>query len=154
MKTDSEMVQKVVEQAKANLKTSELLPTFFVGNTDKMVMIGAQWEDEGDKDMVAYRVKRIAHEIGADYVIFVSESWTIKPEDAPEFMANRDKYRSVSDFPKCFEVVMFSIETPTSMRMGMAPILEGREMGEIKWHQPDQSEGRFSNFLGKKPTLN
>jgi hypothetical protein len=89
----------------------------------------------------------------ADYVVFVAESWTIKPEDTDEFMKNREKYRQVSDFPRCLECVLFTIETTTTLKMGMAPILEGRVMGDVEWKQADTVETRFQ-FLGPKPVMN
>jgi len=155
MKQTDEMVQKVVEQARKNLKSSDmLLPTFFVGTSDQMVIVGADWQDDQDKDLVAYKVKRLAHEMNAEFVVFVAESWTMDSGDAPDFMKNRDKYPDVHSYPKSYECVMFSIETATSIQMGRAKILEGRVMGDIEWMRSDGSEGRFTNFLGKKPTMN
>lgn len=157
MTKDHEMVKKVIEMAAVNLKQEELLlPTFFVGKEDGIAIVGAPWgNDSREKDHAAEEVKRIAKEMKAEFILFVSESWTIRDQEAArEFQNDRRKYPSVKDHPKAVEVVMFTLETQTGARVGLAEILPGRVMGEVIWQPKEMHmEGRFSNLLGPKPKI-
>jgi hypothetical protein len=152
MKTTDEMILKVIEGAKSNLKNStELMPTFFVGAGEKISIVGAPFSTEREKDVIADGIRAMAEELQADFVVFLSETWTLSPEDGKDFMENRHKYRSVSEHPRKKEAVTLMLETRFEVKMGMAEILPGREMGEIKWITPDSATGRFTNLLPKTP---
>lgn len=153
MDTNNPMVQKVIETAKDNLKQHDmLLPTFFVGNDEHMAVVGAPFDENvSSKDIAAAAVRRIAKEAEATFVLFVCESYTLPTqEDAKDFMANRDKYPEVKAHPNAVEVVLFQLETDTTVHMGMGRILDGREMGPVEWKSfpKENFDGRFANFLG------
>lgn len=147
-------LDSVLRAARENLKASkELLPTFFIGNDRDVKIIATPFSSGDDKDRAALVVKSLASEMRATYIMFVSETWMVKPDFADEFMRNRDKYPSVADFPHKLEKVYISIETESANYSGMADILPDREMGDVKWSRPNDVTGRFTNLLGQKPKV-
>jgi len=144
----------VLRAARENLKNSdELLPTFFVGNDKDVRIVATPFGSDDDKDRASLVVRAMAAEMRATYIMFVSETWMVPPGRADEFMRNRDKYPSVSDFPGKLEKLYISIETESANYTGLADILPGREIGEIKWNKPNDVSGRFANLLGHKPVM-
>lgn len=145
------LLQKIVEGARTNLKNSEiLLPTFFIGGENGVEIIGADFRDDKMKDQVAQTVRRIAMETRAEFVVFVSEAWSIPPEDAEGYM--KAPLRRIMDHPRAFEIVSFNIETRNGDLSGIAKILPNREMGPVEWTEipVGNMSGRFSGFLGPR----
>ncbi|MFA7278722.1 MAG: hypothetical protein WC100_01345 [Sterolibacterium sp.] len=156
MNPQDPQITAAVDVARKNLKGSqELCPVFILGKGDERQLIGTPFGSDEQKDMVAMLIKIRAQEMGADFVLFVSEAYTIRDQEAAkEFMDNRDMYPSVSTHPKAVEVVMFMLETQTKSWSGIADIEPGRVLGELEWMLCKDAQGRFTNFLGDKPTIN
>lgn len=150
---ESPIIAKIIQGARENVKANEcLLPVFFIGNHDGMKIIAAPFENEHEKAMAAWVVKETAKRENADFVLFVAESYTIKDQAAvKEFLANRDKYPSLSEHPQAIEVVVFSLETHSGRHIGMAEIAKDRALQEIKWSDnTTKTEGRFACLLPNK----
>lgn len=147
-------VSVLVDGARKNLKeNTELCPCFFIGHDGELEVIGAAWRDDGEKNMIAAMMKQKVAELDADFVLFIAESYSLKNEDAQDYIDNRQKYGSASNHPNAKEVVMFRLETKDKVWSAMADILPGREMGSIKWAETPLADGRFSNFFQKKQTM-
>lgn len=156
MKPDHRLVLKTIETARQNLKQfPELLPTFFVGNQEEVQIVGTPFSNnERDKDTAAEVVKQMAAKMGADFILFVAESYILTdPEATKEWMDGKSKYKYIKDHPLAKEVVIFQLETSTTQQLGVADILKDREMGDVKWNKGDDAKGRFSNLLGQKPSI-
>lgn len=156
MKPDDEMVVKAVEDARKNLKESDcLLPVFIVGNDKELIVMGMPMGEQNERDMIAAGVGMVAKTMGATFVLSVLESYVIDDNKAAkEYYANPGRYKSMSEHPLAKEIIYFSLETSTRNWFAVVPILSGREMGKVEWHEADNVAGRFGNLLGKKPTLN
>lgn len=154
MKTNSELMLKIIDAAKFNLKKSEeFLATFFVGTDTDLKVIGAPFTNEQEKEMTARSVKKIAQESKATFVVFICPSYILKDPDAvKEYSENKSKYESISKHPMAKEVLLFTLETQYGSKIGVADILPGREMGVIEWLEGEFS-GRFTDILGQKPTV-
>lgn len=155
MTPESEMIQKIIDGAKMNVKlNAELLPVFFIVNdsTKTLEIVGAHMENERAKDMTAKAVGELAKAIEADFIVFVTEAYVVEGLGAADVDAVYKKYGSLRNHPDAKERVVFTIETKTRQHTGFADILKNRELGEVKWLEPELVEGRFSNLLGKKPT--
>lgn len=155
MSPEHPTVKSIVTGAKMNLKIGpELMPTFFIGTDNGEIdIVVAHLENERAKNMTTAIIKEKAKQMHADFIIFVSESYILETKDKEGAIEEvYEQYGSIKNHPDAKEVVTFSIETKTSQRLGHASISEKREMGEIQWMEPTETEGRFSNILGEKPT--
>lgn len=156
---ESVIFKKLPEELKS---TKELLPIFYVGKVGgNLAVVGTPFhgntEDEATmaKEMAAKAVELIAKKEGAEFIIFVSEEWSVKPEDQEDFFKGRKegRWRYISEYPKKIEVVFVQVETETKMFMGGTEISKDRTLvSEIKMSASEVS-GRFANLLGKKPHL-
>jgi len=155
MKPDSLMVLKTIEHVKEQIPTTDCLPaTFFVGNETDLNIVVAAFDDDADKEKSAAVVKDLALKMKAEFILFVSEAYMLKGDEATkDYLANRHKYQNLSDHPGAAEMVLFQIETATSVRVGTALIQEGRTLGPVEWSPATDFKGRFSSLLGPKPTL-
>ncbi len=156
MNPSDPLIQGILKTCRQNLKQSQqLMPVFFIGNEDNIGIIGAEFDDPKSKDVCAAFIRKTAEEKKAEFILFIAESWTIRDQAAAkEYMDDMEAYDySMGNHPGAVEVVMFSLETKTKCWTAMAEI-KNREIGEIEWSETGRLEGRFSNFLGEKPTLN
>lgn len=151
-----DLLKGVIETARANLEYSgSLLPVFFIGNEKTLNVVGAVFCNDREKDAASDAIRRMSKEIDADFVVFVTESWTIAPEHSEEFMLGirNGKYKRVSDHPKRQEIVSFIIETRLSDCVGIAKIETrsdgSKTFGEVEMKEGENS-GRFTHFLGPK----
>jgi len=151
MTPDNELITRVVEAARDNLRSSEMLaPVFFIGDDSRIGMLPADFSDDSSKDRMAHVVKELVKQVSAEFVLFIAESWTIKDQDAArEYMENMDAYNGVSSHPKAVEVVTFMLETKNKAWMAVTDILPDREMGAVEWKESSMVEGRFSGFFGE-----
>lgn len=141
----------IARGARENLKKSDpLLPTFFIGSPAGMVIVGAQFNTESDKEKVALAIRRMCREANATYVVFLTETWQLKCDTEEEARLAREHYKSLEDHPNAQEKLMITLETFQGVKTGIADILPGREMGEIKWEETWDMQGRFSHFLGPR----
>lgn len=159
-----EILQSVIfKQLPENLKSAkELLPVFYVGKIDgNLAIVGTPFHGNTEeeaivaKDMAAKAVELIAKQEGAEFIIFVTEAWSVKPEDQDDFFKGRKegRWRYISEYPKKIEVVFVQVETETKMFSGGTEISKDRKLvREIKMSESN-NEGRFANLLGKKPNL-
>jgi hypothetical protein len=155
-------IQKMLPNIRegANSKMG-VMPVAFVGSTETGKMGVVRLDFSGNtfaevakaKDACGNAIRRIAQATEADFVIFVSESWTVPQEHVKEFMDNRDKYPSVESFPHRAEMVMISVETGTTTWLGkcsLSGVQGDRIVGEPEFFKADRYEGRFAQFLGPK----
>lgn len=156
MTPEHETINHIIDITRQNVRENEeVMPLFFVGDEENMHVVGASFRDDKEKDLAAEAVKKIAKEKGAEFVLSVAEIWIMNdPDAAKDYYSNPDKYKNMGDHPKAREVIYFSLETKTRNWVGRADILPGRKMGVVEWMAPGITGGRFSNFLGEKPTLN
>lgn len=152
-------VEGILAAARENFEKSEyLLPMFYVSNSAKnetaLVATPFTSQDPNDKRAVAWQVKKIARDMDADSLVFVSESWAVRPEDAKEFMENRDKYPNVRDFPKRIDVLSLLIESNFGNFHGSIETTGRKVTGTLHFQRTDKSTGIFSNLLPPPRTMN
>lgn len=148
-------IQKIIERflpaVKQNLKESPMLaPVAFVFSGEQWVPVIMDTTSPPSKDFSARELRRICKENDADCVVMIIEGWTLSGDDAEDFMKNRHKYKNVSDHPRSFEAVTFSIETNDAFYACESRILPGREIKNPEITKMSSSEGLFSNLLEKR----
>jgi hypothetical protein len=154
-----EMLEAILERSRQNLRDSgSLLPVFFLGTGDNFSIVGTPFTDDRSKDQALRAVKEIANTQKADYLVFISECWSVASDRGKEFLEGQaaGKWRSVSDCPFKKEIVSVMIENRdgSADRMGCADVITGpdgkKTFGEIKYFEGAQSSGRFTRILGPK----
>ncbi len=150
MTPQDKMIQGIVETCRTTLSTSDqMMPVFFVGNSDKMDIIAAAdgFGSNMEKDIISLFVRKHIKENNATFVLFISEAWTLSSTDDAKLERQVEKYPNLGDHPDSKEVVMFQLESADSKWTGTADILPGRILGEISWTQPHNGSGRFQGFF-------
>lgn len=147
-----ELLEGIAEAARMNLKQSGgVLPVFLVGRgTEVIVPIGAMFRNAQEKDKVASYVQKVCHDVDADFVIFVSESYSYIGADAEKMYA---KYGSVEKIPNRKEVVTIQYESNGVVIGGIAEIvmIDGiKTCGKMTWQKMEKGGGRFSDLLPKR----
>jgi hypothetical protein len=154
--TDSQkdLIRKVVAQAGETIQLAELMPVLFLQAPDgKTHIVGTQFNGDDisevgkSKDAFSIFAKVKALEIGADFCVFMSESWTLSGADADEFLKNRHKYpNGVVDHPNKIDVLTVMVEKINQSWSGTARIID-RKLGPIVFGDATSSTGRFGSFL-------
>lgn len=147
-------INTIIDTAKRNLLDSDVLqPVFFIVKNDTIGVFPPDFSTDEKKDEAAEAVRLIVKKMDPDFIFFLSESWTTACATEEELAKNRAKYgSSIANWPDVKDVVLFRYETPSTTWSGMADILPGRVMGEVKWSQQphDEERGRFCNFFEAK----
>jgi hypothetical protein len=103
------------------------------------------------KEKSAAKAAFIAKETQPDFVIMVSESWTIHTSDmTPDQII--EKYGSISECPFKTECIHLSLETPEGTWLALAPIITEngvRKLEPFEFTAGMAMQGRFTNFLTK-----
>lgn len=114
---NADTLNAIVAAVKRNLEThTELAPAVFIGNKNEVRIVCGSFSNGPEKDVFAQVIKKIAKEMSADFILFVSESWVLPPEYSQDFMDNRGKYPSVSDHPPKKRSGSFSLRKPYRMQ--------------------------------------
>jgi hypothetical protein len=150
------VVTNAIEVARKNVRESdEFVPVWFVGGKDGGLNIVATPfvgpDEHATKDAVVVAVKKIAAGCDAEFILFISECWTLAgdKEATEEYMNHRERFpNGLADHPKRREAILVNLHTHDGVRLGMADILPGRVMGEVNWHESDvKMAGRFAKML-------
>jgi hypothetical protein len=152
-------INSLLPSIKKNLNDrGGLVPVAFVGNSERGTteVVGMMFTNQEEKDKYCNFIRKIAKEGEADFVVMISESWSVPAEHSEEFINNRDKYPTIESFPKREEIVVVMIETETTRYIGRG-VISGesgrRVVGELEFGE-GQIQGRFSYFLGPKGVVN
>lgn len=155
---ENSTIKSLVETAALNVKETETLsPMFFVSSKDTIGIMPGDFSDDESKDMTVEAVRLVVQKMDADFVFFLAESWLASAEDMANVEENRRRYGpSISKWPGSKEVVMFRYEAPNVVWGGVADIMPGRVMGEVKWTEmkPGEEKGRFTNFFSERRETN
>jgi hypothetical protein len=144
----NKLIDKIVAQARRFVTDEgEALPTCFVCSEDHTEILTGVMTNDAEKDQFAKIVRMKAFEMAAELVVFVSESWMISEQDSEEFLANRHKYKSVSDHPNKKEILLIHVETKQGIWLGKSEIIN-RKAGEPHFEKTESNKGRFARFLG------
>lgn len=150
----NENIKSLIESAKKNIRESDQLsPVFFLGIEDGIGVFMPDFTDDASKSKAADDIRQLVDTTGADWVLFIAESWAAGCKDEKEWARMRADFGpSVSTWPTAKEVVLFRLETPAGCWGGTADILAGRELGTIEWQHNQEERGRFTGFFAKKET--
>lgn len=156
MQFENPVINGAIQSAmKLVAETDNLMPMFFVGNNDETNVVATPFRNDDEKNQAAAAVRHFAAKMNANFILFISEAWTLKTHEASEdYMANREKYKyDMGNHPDAVEIAMFQVETEATMWMGSCEIGKDRTLGELKWVKCETMKGRFANLLGKKETV-
>lgn len=151
--TQKEFLESIIHGAMKNYSNDKYLAPFAFlhsSETNTMQMVAASFTNEKEKDMFAIAVRTLVQKRGVDSILFLSESWTIPKDKTEDFMANRDKYPSVSAYPHRQDCIMISYETKNGAWLGTIIVDDESKTvlsDEIEVIGAHASSGRFTNFL-------
>lgn len=155
------LLEGLVESLGADLNIgSDMMPMWYVGNHGQGEEKGAMHifatpfdgpAPDFGKNRVVGLIRRHVAELNADFVVFISEAWSLPSEYAKEFAENRDKYpQGLATHPKRFDVVNIVVETPSERYWAGCPIKksgDGRRYIDAPQYVDGKGvKGRFSNF--------
>lgn len=155
MDTTDPVVLRAIEAARQNVQLhEELVPMWFIGSKDNFDMVATPFtgpDEQQTKNTVVLKIKQMAAERDADFLLFISEAWSLKDAEAiADYTKNPHKYpNGVVDHPARVEVVVVTLETHENNYVGMARILPGRVMATVEWGDGSHRGygGRFDNML-------
>lgn len=169
----TEIYKDAFALAETNLqRDGGFIPFAIIGSGDTMHVLPAvvEFSEEG-KEYFAMMVRTMAVHHHADFIIYVSEAWTISSENlTPEENKLVDEIqregRSLKEHPKCLEMVMASIETHEMMQISQREIIrsandwiELMESVSVACYEKNENDattavGRFSNLLPPREVQN
>lgn len=152
------IVASVIETAEGFLRSGqEVEAVAFVGSSSERNVVPMAMDMGSDraKDKSSESIRMAAQALGADFVLFVAESWASRVTDKGKAAELLAKYGSVSALPDKhkMEVVLFSLETRDGLWMAMPEIVplghskKKRTMKAVSFVKADESRGRFVNLL-------
>jgi hypothetical protein len=105
-----------------------------------------------NKDAAARFVTALCKAVEADYVIMISEAWSMSADCTHEELQRLAKTQeSISNHPDRIEVVMIKLETHYGLWLCQSQIklLGGKKRGfdDVQFIKADKVEGRFASFL-------
>lgn len=154
------IINPIIDAARNFLEQGEdLRPIAFFGCFDSamIVPIPINSSSEESKDASAEIMRLAALQIEADFVLVITEAWTMKASSKEEVEAVIDKYGSIGESPFAIEVVSFSLETVYGTWMAQEKIEakgEARTIGIPDFHHFDEASGRFTHLLPQKTSDN
>lgn len=135
-----------------------VLPVFIIGSalTGKTQIVGAEVGDKKQREEMVEIVRKIAADMSADFVFFVSEGYRLEGNDAEEVLSG--KYPDVKSHPKHLEVVSARFETLVGCWGAEGAISRPEKLGPrhlSNWAFFDAShgDGIFSHFLDKSDAV-
>ncbi len=112
------------------------------------------------KEMSADHARKVALLCQADYVLHLTESWSLNATDSKKIDAILEKYGSISAYPGRISIVAFVLEADEGVFVGTAPIKAlGRSKSKRTISEPvfvkgDYAQGTLSNILPRPATVN
>ncbi len=130
-------------------------PMGLVGNLGKKALIPVMmnFPDTQAKDAASEQLKVIANLIDADFLIFISECWSLEEADLTNYKKIIEEYGSFEAFPNRVDTMMFSLETNYGNWIGMTPIKKvgnsekKRTFDDPSFWKSPHIEGRFTHIL-------
>lgn len=155
------LVSPVVSDVRSMLEDGRpVSPMAFVGNleTRKLEILPFSTADDGEKNRSAERIRTVAHQIGADFVMVVIESFALRPEKMSRLQEVFDKYGSLSGAPASWrmDVISIIIETPECFWAAQPEIKpkgiskKKKTIGTPEFRYCDGAAGRFADLLPVK----
>ena len=152
----AEQVKELIDNARKNLeKDGELLPVFFVVAEDTVNVVVAPFGNNDEKHAAAQGVRMLSDKLKAEWVLYISEAWTVKyDKDDPNYK-DADKV-APSQHPKKVEAVIASLQIRGDKTyFGMVETMlysDGhKSFGEINLEShEDDGTGTFSDLLNER----
>jgi len=155
-----EVIEPLIAKARATLEAGQSLkPVTYIGNFATQEMRFVEWStgDANAKDQTAYAIRMSAVEVDADFVLSISESWTIARDKANRHAKIIEQYGSIESSPYRVDALLFTLETRYGTWAGSGyPKPKGlskkkRTFGEVVLERLKSMEGRFGRLLPPKP---
>ena len=160
MKNIPEIYQKHIQAIVSTMREflqsgKELSAITFLGKFNAGIApIPMDCRSERSKDESAALVLAVAQEVKPDFVVMISEAWTL-PEGTTEEQMKKiyAEYGSVAAYPHREEIVCISLETRQGDWLGRSHIKKldngKRDFDDVKFLRVDGIAGRFTHFLPK-----
>lgn len=108
--------------------------------------------DMGQKDASAAWIKEICRQTRPDFVMMISEAWSLSKETSEEEFARIAKSReSIVNHPNRQDIVMLTLETQEGFWLSQTPVRllsdKKREFDDPEFLFATLLEGRFTQFL-------
>ena len=138
----------------------KLLAHFFVVNTStKVIRHMSQVQTcESDKEIAAHAVRQIAAMENADFVLMISEAWSLRTDKLAKIDEIYRKYGGIGNSPYKEDVCSFILQTDEGVWAAQPQIKpkgiskKKRTFGEVQFIKADRMDGQFADLLPTKPT--
>jgi hypothetical protein len=157
----TEIIEKGAQnELKAKGKIS---PMAFFGSmsTDTVESLCCMELDFRSPDTKAFSLDVLRHAIasvGANYVVVITESWTLQAEDQVQWEKVYEQYGSIANSPNKKEALMIAAQTTDGAWMAIPELISKgkrkcKTLGNVTYFQAGQDgvefRGQFSNLLPK-----
>lgn len=151
-----EIVDPLVNHARTLVEQGESLEALaFVGNltTRQLAAVPMNPSSESAKDTAAQRIRELAHEHAADFVVIVMEAWSLPPKKIKRMDEIVERFGSIGASPYRIDVVSFSLETRYGIWVAQVPLRpksgskKKRTFGQPEFRLFTEAEGRFVDLL-------
>ncbi len=145
-------IEGVIKQAQESVGEEEMImPMAFIGNDEKVTVCALDFHNDEAKTYCANMIRKLAKEMNAEFVFFVSESWMSKLSEAEMKMHERTGMR-VSERHDRIDCVLFQLESVYGNYMAMCEIemKDGKRTikdPEFSKHDTGGMTGRLMNLL-------
>jgi len=145
----SHVVETAIPMVGLNVKSNDMLaPVAFVGSASGLKIVLLSLKDEKDKEETTTLLRDLCKKNKATFVLLAMESWSLSdPVAVEDFIANRDRYPSISTHPAAVECVFFNLETLKHGSYSASALIQpGRELAEVSFVRGGV-KGRLVNIL-------
>jgi len=154
-----EVIDPLIDVARRIVEEGEsLAPVAFAGNLTerRLQQVMMRASSEQAKDESADLVRRLAAEIGADFVFLIMGAWGLRPDKIERYEEILEEYGSIGASPYRIDIVAFTLETRHGTWVAQSELRQGQAGGAGQtFTEPDfllvpAAEGRFTGLLPVK----
>ena len=151
-----EVIDPLIDVARRIVEEGEsLAPVAFAGNLTerRLQQVMMRASSEQAKDESADLVRRLAAEIGADFVFLIMGAWGLRPDKIERYEEILEEYGSIGASPYRIDIVAFTLETRHGTWVAQCEVTDGPDAGsEHSFADPEfmmvpGAEGRFTDLL-------
>ena len=149
-------IARFIREADASIRNGGEIPAALILSNSKtgtkQVLI-LDMRTAPEKEASFGIARAISRRLGADTVFFMSETWTLTPEDRPRTNEILNRYGSLSAYPNRQDTASFMVGTLTGWYLAQCPIftckskIARRKLGLAKWCPADMVDGYLAKIL-------
>jgi hypothetical protein len=153
------VITPLIDKARGFLEQGDqLYPVAFVGNftTQAIYPVLMNTDDPLGKESTSRAIRGLADQCEADFVLVISESWTLRQDKMPKMKQIIAEYGSIGASPYRIDSVSITLETLHGLWVSSLPIKprgvskKKRTFGSPDFQLFTEVEGLFAHLLPKR----